>query len=262
MAMFLRVVFVAALAAVIGAQLALMSVLDDARAEDAARSVAESEFAADRVDDAVREAVAPAVGDELAAEIAQQASTDPRVAEVLRLGLLDAHRSVVDPDAPPATGSDEVRAVLDQLIGEAEAQTGLELDDVRRELTVPSIDPRFAPDAGARPLVERVRAMVALLALAAALLAVVVHPRPGKSLSRIGIGTAIVCGVWALVLLAVGWSTGSLTGTLFGRLLRSMWTASSAPMLLMVGAGAVMGTALWFGGIALDGFARPGRRRR
>jgi hypothetical protein len=262
----LRAVFVGALAMAIGAQLALMSVLDDERADAAARAVAESDFAADLVEDAVREAVAPTVGDEPAAEIARRASTDPRVAEVLRLGLLDAHRSVVDPDAVTETGTDEVRAVLDQLIdqlvGEAEAQTGLELDAVRPQLAVPTLDPRFAPDAGVRPIAELVRGIGALVALVAAVLAIVVHPRPGRALSGLGTGAAIVCGGWLLALLVLGWSAGLVDGTLFGRLVRSMWTASSPAMLLLAGAGAALGAGLWFGGIAVDGFTRqrrPGR---
>jgi len=261
-ALVLRAVFAGALALALAAQLALMSVLDEARADEAARTVAESEFAAGLVDDAVRQAVAPTVGDQLADQIAQEASTDPRVAEVLRLGLLDAHHAIVDPDAVTSTGNDDVEAVLDQLIGEAEARTGVDLAAVRSQLRVPSIDPRFAPDAGALPIAERVRAIAALVALVAALLAIVLHPRPGKALSGIGVVAAIVCGAWAVGLLVAGWLTSIVDDTLFGRLVRAMWTSSSPAMLLLVGAGAAIGVGLWFGGIAVDGFMRPRRRMR
>jgi hypothetical protein len=254
-----RAVFVVALGVAIGAQLAIMSVLDSERADDAARAVSESEFAVELVDDAVRRAVSPTAGDELGAQIAQQASTDPRVAEVLRLGLIDAHRSIVEPDAVASTGSAEVQTVLDDLLTEAEARTGIDLDAVRSDVGAPAIDPRFVPDAGARPLTQGVRTLAAMVALIAALLAVAVHPRPGRAIAGLGIGSAIVCGIWAVVLLVLGWLIGTFTGTLFGRLLDAIWRASSSAMLLVVGAGAVLGIALWFGGVAVDGFTRRPR---
>lgn len=254
-----RAVFVVALGVAIGAQLAIMSVLDSERAGDAARTVAESEFAVELVDDAVRRAVSPTTGDELGAQIARQASNDPRVAEVLRLGLIDAHRSIVEPDAVASTGSAEVQTVLDDLLTEAEARTGIDLDAVRSDVGAPAIDPRFVPDAGARPLTKNVRTLAAVIALLAALLAVAVHPRPGRAIAGLGIGSAIACGIWAVVLLVLGWLIGTFTGTLFGRLLDAIWRASSSSMLLVVGAGAVLGIALWFGGVAVDGFTRPPR---
>jgi hypothetical protein len=254
-----RAVFVVALGVAIGAQLAIMSVLDSERADDAARTVAESEFAVELVDDAVRRAVSPTTGDELGAQIAQQASTDPRVAEVLRLGLIDAHRSIVEPDAVASTGSAEVQTVLDDLLTEAETRTGIDLAAVRSDVGAPAIDPRFVPDAGARPLTKGVRTLAAVVALIAALLAVAVHPRPGRAIAGLGIGSAIVCGVWAVVLFVLGWLIGTFSGTLFGRLLDAIWRASSSAMLLAVGAGAVLGIALWFGGVAVDGFTRRAR---
>ena len=254
-----RAVFVVALGVAIGAQLAIMSVLDSERADDAARTVAESEFAVELVDDAVRRAVSPTTGDELGAQIAQQASTDPRVAEVLRLGLIDAHRSIVEPDAVASTGSAEVQTVLDDLLTEAETRTGIDLAAVRSDVGAPAIDPRFVPDAGARPLTKGVRTLAAVVALIAALLAVAVHPRPGRAIAGLGIGSAIVCGVWAVVLFVLGWLIGTFSGTLFGRLLDAIWRASSSAMLLAVGAGAVLGIARWFGGVAVDGFTRRAR---
>lgn len=250
------VVFVVALGVSIGAQLTLMSILDQRRADEAAREVAESEFTVDLVDDAVRAAISPVIGVELGAEIARQVSTDPRVAEVLRLGLLDAHSAVVDPDGDRATGSEEVAAVLDDLLDEAEARTGADLTDVRSAIDVPRVDPRYVPDAGARAITRQTRWIAASLALIAGSIALVAHPRPGRALAGLGLVTVFVCAAWGVALLVLGWLIGTVAGTLFGQLVGAMWAASSSAMLLVAGAGAVIGLGLWFAGVAIDGLSR------
>jgi hypothetical protein len=253
----MRVVFVVALAVLIGAQLALMSILDVDRAEEAARSVAESEFAADLVGDVVLDAVAPLAGQELGTQLAQQASDDPRVATVLRRGLLDAHRAIVEPDAVVSTGSPEVQQVLDQVLAEAEAQAGVDLDGLQQRLDVPEIDPRYVPDAGAKPIAENVRDVAALVALVAAAVVLVVNPRRGRALAGLGFRAAIVCGAWGVALLLIGWVIGSTADTLYGELVAALWDASWPSMLLLVGAGVVLGVGFGVGGLSIDALTRP-----
>lgn len=255
-----RVVFVGAIVAAIGSQLALMSFLDPQRADDAAESVASSQFAADLIDDAVFGAVAPVAGQELGAEIARQASLDPRVRDVLRRGLVDAHRSVVEPDAVTTTGSTEINAVIDDVLDDVEAETGVDLSGVRNQITAPKVDPRFVPDAGARPIAQRVRNLAAVLALISAVAVLMVHPRRGRALASLGLQVAIVCGVWAVGLLVTGLLVGAIAGTLFGELLYSLWSSASTAMLLFVCGAGLLGVGVWFAGKSIDGFVQHSRR--
>jgi len=249
-------VFVVAFAVLIGAQLALMSFLDEARAEEAARSVAESQFAAALVEQAVRDAAVPLAGEQVGTEIARQASTNPRVAEALRRGLVDAHRAIVEPDALDLIDSADVESVLDSAIDAAETEVGVNLDGLRQQLDVPQIGPRYLPDAGAGPIVETVRTVAALVTLAAAAIVLIVHPRRGRALAGLGIRAAVVCGAWAVVLLVVGWALGRVADTLFGQLVDQLWREAAPYMLLLLGAGVVLGAGLGFGGMSIDGLTR------
>ncbi len=253
----MRVLFVVAFAVLIGAQLALMSILDVQRAEEAARTVSESDFAAEVVGDAVLDAVVPLAGQEVGTQLAQQASADPRVATVLRRGLLDAHRAIVEPDAVVSTGSPEVQQVLDEVLAEAEAQAGVDLAGVQQRLDVPEIDPRYVPDAGAKPIAENVRDIAALVALAAAGIVLVVTPRRGRALAGLGFRAAIVCGAWAVALLLIGWLIGSTADTLYGELVAALWDATWPSMLLLVGAGVVLGVGFGVGGLSIDALTQP-----
>ncbi len=248
----MKVVFVVAFSVLIGAQLALMSILDVGRAEEAARTVSESEFAADLVGDVVLDAVVPLAGQELGTQLAEQASADPRVAIVLRRGLLDAHRAVVEPDAVVSTGSPEVEEVLDEVLAEAEAQAGVDLAGLQQRLDVPEIDPRYVPDAGAKPIAENVRDIAALVALAAAVIVLIIHPRRGRALAGLGFRAAIVCGAWAVALLLLGWLVGATADTLYGELVAALWDVSWPSMLLLVGAGIVLGVGFGVGGLSID----------
>ena len=253
----MRVLFVVAFAVLIGAQLTLMSILDVGRAEEAARAVSESDFAADVVGDAVLDAVVPLAGQELGTQLAEQASADPRVATVLRRGLLDAHRAIVEPDAVVSTGSPEVQQVLDEVLAEAETQAGVDLAGVQQRLDVPEIDPRYIPYAGAKPIAENVRDISALVALGAAVIVLVITPRRGRALAGLGFRVAIVCGAWGVVLLLIGWLVGSTADTLYGELVAALWDATWPSMLLLVGAGVVLGVGFGVGGLSIDALAQP-----
>jgi hypothetical protein len=66
----------------------------------------------------------------------------------------------------------------------------------------------------------------------------------------------IVCGAWLVGLLVTGWIIGLVADTLFGEMLQTVWNDAVASMLLLVGAGVVIGAGVVFAGIAADGWAR------
>lgn len=252
-----RVVFGLSLVVLIGAQVTLMSVLDADRADQAATAVSTSPFAQGLVEDAVEQAVVPIAGAQLGSQIAEQASTDPRIAAAIRAGLLEAHRSVVEPSAPDP-GELPVDTVIADLVLDAERRTGvdLDLDRIQQQLRVPTVDPRYVPDSGVRSIAERIRNVALVLTLVAVAFAVVVHPRPGRSLSFLGVITVVVCVAWGLVLLGGNWLIEAVDDTLYGQLTSELWSASLRSMVLIVAAGALVGVGLWFAGIAIDGVTR------
>jgi hypothetical protein len=58
-----------------------------------------------------------------------------------------------------------------------------------------------------------------------------------------------------------GWIIGLVSDTLFGEMLQTVWNDAVTSMLLLVGAGVVIGAGVVFAGIAFDGWARERERR-
>ena len=92
--------------------------------------------------------------------------------------------------------------------------------------------------------------------------AVIAHPRPGRGLRRLGVVAMVVSGVWLVGLLVTGWAIGLAANTLFGEMLQTVWNDAVPSMLLLVGAGVVLGAGVAFAGIAADGWAQERARRR
>ena len=274
--------FSVALAALVTSQLMLMSVLDADRAERAADQIAGSRFVADVVAQTVDRAITPFAGDAIAERLAVTASTDPRVEQTVRDALLDAHRQVVDPDvASGATDDVEngntavneaiVRSVLDAALaagvdldaiglGRTELD-GLPFDSIAEEAGLPTVVPDDVPNLGLRRVAETTRWIALFVAFVLATVATVAHPRPGRGLGRIGLAVLVVCVAWLAGLLAGGWVIGLVADTLFGEMLDDVWRDAVPSMLLLTAGGAAIGAGLWFGGIALDGWARARRQR-
>ena len=252
--------FIAAFTALLAAQLSLMSLLDTDRAEEAAQDVASSAFVAGLIDAAVRNAVAPIAGSDIAADVARTASTDPRVRDVVRRSLVSAHRQVVDPSAPRGTTSADVNLVVAQVLDDAGERTGVDLGGLAPQLQVPEALPARTPDVGLRSVAAVTRLIGAVVAVLAALVAVVVHPRPALGLSGLGARAAFVCGGWAVAILVVGWAIDRVAETMFGELLDALWSSAAAAMLGVVVAGVLLGAGTWLGGRALDGLLAERRR--
>jgi histone H3/H4 len=269
--------FAFALAALVSSQLAIMSVLDAARAERAATQIAESRFTADVIEQTVQRAVEPVAGEAVAAELATAASTDPRVTIAVSDALLAAHGGLVDPDLPsPSDGNIVVdRAIVGSVIDNA-ARAGIDLDAVgignvtlgdatlggmrldtiAEQAGLPSVVPSDVPDLGLRRVAETTRVVALIALLAFALLAVFAHPRPGRSVRRLGWSAVVVCGAWLGGLLVAGWAIGRTTNTLFGEMIDTVWSDAVSSMVLLVGAGMLIGAGLWVAGTVVDGATR------
>jgi hypothetical protein len=261
----------------VSSQLAIMSVLDAARAERAATQIAESRFTADVIEQTVQRAVEPVAGEAVAAELATAASTDPRVTTAVSDALLAAHGGLVDPDLPsPSDGNIVVdRAIVGSVIDNA-ARAGIDLDAVgignvtlgdatlggmrldtiAEQAGLPSVVPSDVPDLGLRRVAETTRVVALIALLAFALLAVFAHPRPGRSVRRLGWSAVVVCGAWLGGLLVAGWAIGRTTNTLFGEMIDTVWSDAVSSMVLLVGAGMLIGAGLWVAGTVVDGATR------
>jgi len=272
--------FALALVALVSSQLALMSILDTDRAAQAAEQIARSRFTADVIDQTVMRAVAPVAGEDLARQASTIASQDPNVLRVVEASLLNAHRQIVDPDAPAeavdgnvAVGSAIVTSIEDTAaangvdlealgLGDVTGTGGLDPAAIATEAGLPDVVPEDIPRLGLRDIAETTR-WIALIAMCVfAMIAVLAHPRPGRSLRGLGTKLAVVTGVWLLVLLVAGWIIGLISNTLFGEMIDSVWSDAVPSMLLLVGAGVAIGVALVLAGIALDGYDRTRDRRR
>ncbi|MGA7757139.1 MAG: hypothetical protein WBL31_01975 [Ilumatobacteraceae bacterium] len=269
--------FAFALAALVSSQLAIMSVLDTTRAERAATQIAESRFTADVIEQTVQRAVEPVAGEAVAAELATAASTDPRVIATVSTTLLAAHAGLVDPDLRyPADGNTVVdRAIVGSVIDGAEragidlggvgvgdvtpgdvALGGVQLDAIAAGAGLPSVVPSEVPDLGLRRVAETTRVVALIALLAFALLAVFAHPRPARSLRRLGSFAVVVCGAWLVGLLVAGWVIRRTTSTLFGEMMDTVWSDAVPSMLLLVGSGMLIGAGLWVAGTVIDGATR------
>jgi hypothetical protein len=269
--------FAFALAALVSAQLAIMSVLDATRAERAATQIAESRFTSDVVEQTVRRAVEPVAGETVADELATAASTDPRVTAAVSDALLAAHGAMVDPDLQSPSDSNTVvdQAIVGSVIDGAEragidlGATGLgdvtlgdvslggrRLDAIAEQAGLPSVVPSDVPDLGLRRVAETTRIVALIAVLAFGLLAVFAHPRPGRSLRRLGWSALVVCGAWLVGLLVAGWVIGRTTNTLFGEMIDTVWSDAVPSMLLLVGAGMLIGAGVWVAGTVVDSATR------
>ena len=278
---FCVALFAVALAALVSSQLSLMSVLDSARAETASDQIATSRFTADVIEQTVERAVTPVAGADIAAQLASATSTDPDVTGVISSSLMTAHRTVVDPDASTtADGNVAVRAAIAQSVLDAATAAGLDPAAVGIDATVldaldsldlgaaaeqaglPSVVPTNVPTLGLEQVAETTRIIAAVGLFVFGFGAVVVHPRPGRGLRRLGVATIALCGAWLIGLLVTGWIIGLVANTLFGEMLQTVWNDAVPSMLLLVGAGAMIGAGVVVAGIAADGWAQERARRR
>lgn len=269
--------FAIAVAALVSSQLMLMSVLDTERAERAADQIATSRFVDDVVAQTVGRAITPFAGAELADQLAVAAAGDPRVEQTVRAALVDAHRQVVDPNAGPAPdGNARVNAAIVESVADAATAVGvdmqavglagsaldeLDLVAVAERAGLPSVVPDDVPALGLERVAETTRIVALLAMFVMGFVAVIAHPRPGRGLARIGAVIAVVSGAWLAGLLAGGWLIGLVAETLFGEMLDDVWREAVPSMLLLTLGAAVIGVGLWFGGMALDGFAQSRRGR-
>jgi hypothetical protein len=274
---FCVAMFTIALGALVSSQLSLMSVLDPARAQRAADQIATSRFTADVIAQTVERAVTPIAGDDVAARLAAVTSTDPRVTGVVSSSLIGAHRQIVDPDAPSAPdGNVAVRRAIAQSVLDSATAAGfdpvaagidpndldaLQLDAAAEQAGLPSVVPGNVPQLGLRQVAETTRVIAGVALVVFGVVAVLAHPRSGRGLRRLGVATLIVCGAWLVGLLVTGWIIDLVANTLFGEMLQTVWSDAVPSMLLLVGAGVVIGAGVVFAGIAFDGWARERERR-
>ncbi len=270
--------FTIALAALVSAQLSVMSVLDPVRAERAAEQIATSRFTADVIEQTVERAVAPIAGADIASQLAIATSTDPRVTGVVSSSLMGAHRTIVDPDVRSVPdGNVAVRTAIAQAVLDNAAAAGfdpaslgidatnldaLQLDAVAEQAGLPSVVPTKVPSLGLHQVAETTRIIAAIGMFIFGFVAVIAHPRPGRGLRRLGIAAVVVCGAWLVGLVVTGWIIGLSANTLFGEMLQTVWNDAVPSMLLLVGAGVVIGAGVVFAGIAADGWARERAQRR
>ena len=271
-----------ALAALISSQLALMSILDEARAEVAAEQIATSRFTADVIEQTVERAVTPIAGSEIAAQLATATSTDPAVTNAISSSLMGAHRLIVDPDIGTVPdGNVAVRTAIARSVLDTATAAGLDpaavgidvasldqssldqlgLDTAAEQAGLPSVVPTDVPQLGLLQVAETTRIIAALAVFVFGFAAVVVHPRPGRGLRRLGITAMVASGAWLAGLLVAGWAIGLGADTLFGEMLQTVWSDAVPSMLLLVGAGVVLGAGVAFAGLAADGWARERERR-
>jgi hypothetical protein len=274
---FCVAMFTIALGALVSSQLSLMSVLDPARAQRAADQIATSRFTADVIEQTVERAVTPIAGDDVAARLAAVTSTDPQVTGVVSSSLIGAHRQIVDPDAPSAPdGNVAVRRAIAQSVLDSATAAGfdpvaagidptdldaLQLDAAAEQAGLPSVVPNNVPQLGLRQVADTTRVIAAVVLLVFGVVAVLAHPRSGRGLRRLGVATVVVCGAWLVGLLVTGWIIDLVANTLFGEMLQTVWSDAVPSMLLLVGAGVVIGAGVVFAGIAFDGWARERERR-
>ncbi len=274
---FCLAMFTIALGVLVSSQLALMSVLDTARAERAADQIATSRFTADVIEQTVERAVTPIAGTEIASQLATATSTDPQVTAVVSSSLMGAHRQIVDADVGAVPdGNVAVRAAIAQSVldtataaGFDPAAVGLDvtsldqlgLDAAVEQAGVPSVVPTDVPNLGLQRVAETTRIIAALALFLFGFVAVIAHPRPGRGLRRLGVAAMVISGAWLVGLLVTGWIIDLVANTLFGEMLQTVWTDAVPSMLLLVGAGVVLGAAVVVAGIAADGWAQQRPQR-
>lgn len=275
---FCAAMFAIALGALVSSQLALMSVLDSARAERAADQIATSRFTADVIGQTVERAVTPIAGAEIASQLATATSTDPQVTAVVSSSLMGAHRQIVDADVGAVPdGNVAVRTAIAQSVLDTATAAGFDpaaagidvtsldqlgLDAAVEQAGVPSVVPTDVPNLGLQRVAETTRIIAALALFVFGFVAVIAHPRPARGLRRLGVAAVVISGAWLVGLLVTGWIIDLVANTLFGEMLQTVWKDAVPSMLLLVGAGVVLGAAVIVAGIAADGWAQQRAQRR
>ena len=275
---FCAAMFAIALGALVSSQLALMSVLDSARAERAADQIATSRFTADVIGQTVERAVTPIAGAEIASQLATATSTDPQVTAVVSSSLMGAHRQIVDADVGAVPdGNVAVRTAIAQSVLDTATAAGFDpaaagidvtsldqlgLDAAIEQAGVPSVVPTDVPNLGLQRVAETTRIIAALALFVFGFVAVIAHPRPARGLRRLGVAAVVISGAWLVGLLVTGWIIDLVANTLFGEMLQTVWKDAVPSMLLLVGAGVVLGAAVIVAGIAADGWAQQRAQRR
>jgi hypothetical protein len=275
---FCVAMFAIALGTLVSSQLSLMSVLDPVKAERAADQIATSRFTAEVIEQTVERAVTPIAGEEVASQLATATSTDPQVTDVISAALMGAHQAIVDPNAGSVPdGNVAVRTAIAQSMLDTATAAGfdpaaigidvtdldaLQLDAVAEQAGLPPVVPTNVPSLGLEQVAETTRIIAVIALFVFGLVAVFAHPRPGRGLRRLGVAALVICGAWLLGLLVTGWTIGLVADTLFGEMLQTVWNDAVPSMLLLVGAGAVIGAGVVFAGLATDGWARERAQRR
>lgn len=275
---FCAAMFAIALGALVSSQLALMSVLDSARAERAADQIATSRFTADVIGQTVERAVTPIAGAEIASQLATATSTDPQVTAVVSSSLMGAHRQIVDADVGAVPdGNVAVRTAIAQSVLDTATAAGFDpaaagidvtsldqlgLDAAVEQAGVPSVVPTDVPNLGLQRVAETTRIIAALALFVFGFVAVIAHPRPARGLRRLGVAAVVISGAWLVGLLVTGWIIDLVANTLFGEMLQTVWKDAVPSMLLLVGGGVVLGAAVIVAGIAADGWAQQRAQRR
>lgn len=275
---FCVAIFTIALGGLVSSQLLLMSVLDPARADQAADQIATSRFTADVIEQTVSRALTPIAGAELASQLATATATDPRVTDVISSSLMNAHEAIVDPDVGSMPdGNVAVRTAISESVLDAataagfdpaslgidvSAVDGLGLETAAEQAGLPPVVPTRVPSLGLEQVAEVTRMIAGIALFVFGFAAVVVHPRPGRGLRRLGVVGVVVCSTWLAGLLVTGWVIGLVADTLFGEMLQTVWNDAVPSMLLLVVAGVVIGAGVVFAGIAADGWSQERARRR
>lgn len=257
----------AAFTMVLVAQLALMSILDTARADRAATDVAASRFTTDLIDRTVRTAVGGFVDPTITDRLAAAATSDPDVRAVVRSSLITSHRQLVDPDDPIAAAADRgadarVDAVIADVLERVGTESGVDLSTLAPRLATSEVAPAELPAVGLGPIATRTRRWAGLVALVAATTALAIAPSRGRTTASIGRNVTVIAGVWTIALFGVGRLLDLLGTTLLGEVLVAVWSNAVPAMAALTIAVTVLGVGTWFAGIAWRGLGEgpPARR--
>jgi len=251
--------FAAAFTAMLGAQIALVSFLDPVRADAAAREVASSDVAALLVERAVRSSVGPALDPAASDAVVAAALADPRIRDVVRMSLADAHRQLAGHQAgalAAENGNQLVGSTITDVIEQIGRDNGIELTGILAGTPDPSVVPVNIPRLNLISIAERVRLLAGFLAFTAAAVVLMVHPRRGLGMSSLGMRAAVATAIWLAGMLSAGWLLGSFGGSLLGDVLQRMWTASMGGVSAVLIAVLVLSFGVWLGGRAVDGLTR------
>jgi hypothetical protein len=250
-------VFTIAFTALLGAQMALVSVLDPVRADAAAQQVADSQVAAVLVERAVRSSLDPTLDPTVVDAVVTAALGDRLIREVVRVALNDAHRQLIDaPVATAGDGNQQVAAAIDETILRIGAENGIDLSGVLASAPSPSVVPVRIPEINLQRVAEEIRVLAGAAATLAALLVIAIHPRRALGISSLGARAGVVTAIWLVGVTSAGWLLGRFGGSLLGDVLVRMWSASMGGVMTVLAAIGVLCFGVWLGGRAIDGLIR------